>query len=170
MPGSDGVCRFKGCRKPQFRKGLCSGHNSQRGRGQELTPLRAKRPKGTTEGKCPCGRPVRQEGQWYCGECSKWRQIKSKFSIDRVQYLALLDSQGGNCALCNRPAESFSRRLAVDHDHRCCPSKDKSCGKCIRGLLCTNCNSGIGKLGDDPELLAKAADYVRRGGVQHGNG
>jgi hypothetical protein len=50
--------------------------------------------------------------------------------------------------------------LAVDHNHGCCPG-EKSCGKCVRGLLCDNCNQAIGKFRDDPELLLKAAEYLR---------
>jgi hypothetical protein len=34
------------------------------------------------------------------------------------------------------------------------------CGKCIRGLLCVNCNLALGQLKDDPALLRKAADYL----------
>lgn len=30
----------------------------------------------------------------------------------------------------------------VDHDHKCC-SGDKSCGKCVRGILCPGCNTGM---------------------------
>jgi hypothetical protein len=49
--------------------------------------------------------------------------------------------------------------MAVDHDHRCCPGVT-SCGSCIRGLLCVNCNQAIGKLKDDPKVIHSALRYL----------
>jgi hypothetical protein len=49
--------------------------------------------------------------------------------------------------------------LAVDHDHNCCPSK-KTCGKCIRGLLCMDCNRGLGYFRDDTARLDRAISYL----------
>lgn len=53
-------------------------------------------------------------------------------------------------------------RLAVDHDHACCPGH-YSCGKCVRGLLCQDCNIAAGKLRDDPDVMLALAFYVLRG-------
>lgn len=75
--------------------------------------------------------------------------------ITVAQYEEMVVAQGGRCAVCRRPHE----RLQIDHDHGCCP-KRLSCGNCIRGLLCPDCNNGIGRLGDDPERLRAAADYL----------
>lgn len=81
-----------------------------------------------------------------------------KYGISLEQYLELLEEQQGGCALCgikenntigNRKDWNFS----VDHDH--------TSGK-VRGLLCNNCNRGLGLLKDNPELLRKAANYVER--------
>ena len=53
------------------------------------------------------------------------------------------------CEICgNAPGE---RALAIDH----CHSTHK-----LRGLLCGNCNNGLGRFQDDPALLRKAAEYL----------
>jgi hypothetical protein len=77
-------------------------------------------------------------------------------------YDRILEKQGGGCAICGKvPSEhGWERSLAVDHDHACCP-KDRSCGKCIRGLLCAGCNTGLGKFYDNVELLMAAAAYIK---------
>lgn len=92
---------------------------------------------------------------------SRARQINSRFQIREDVYERLLLQQDGLCAICRRPPEP-DRMLAVDHDTRCCPpASRRTCGNCIRGLLCTNCNWGLGHLGDDPEVLLRAVSYVQ---------
>lgn len=77
----------------------------------------------------------------------------------------MVDAQDGLCAVCGQPETTVHyrtgkvQRLAVDHDHYCCPGK-KSCGRCIRGLLCERCNTR--RLEDDPELFRAYADYLER--------
>ena len=69
--------------------------------------------------------------------------------------------QNGVCAICKRPEKTIDRkqnkfrRLAVDH----CHNTDK-----IRGLLCFECNTGIGKFKDNPQLIERAAEYIRNEG------
>lgn len=87
-------------------------------------------------------------------------RVKRLFGLDREAYEALLDKQGGGCAICGKQNAS-GRNLAVDHSHSCC-SGERSCGKCIRGLLCGNCNHGLGKFKDDPTLLAAAVSYLNK--------
>jgi hypothetical protein len=74
--------------------------------------------------------------------------------LSQVSYDALLESQGGTCALC-----SETRDLCVDHDHRCCPGK-RSCGRCVRGILCRKHNAGLGHFSDDVKGLARAIQYL----------
>jgi Recombination endonuclease VII len=51
----------------------------------------------------------------------------------------------------------------VDHDHTCCPyGLRQGCKKCIRGLLCNNCNRGLGYFQDDPKRLLAAIAWVSR--------
>ena len=73
----------------------------------------------------------------------------------------LLQSQGGVCGICGVDQCDTGNRFSVDHDHLCCP-KGRSCGKCVRGILCRGCNIGIGNLGDSIETLNRAAEYLER--------
>ena len=77
------------------------------------------------------------------------------------QWDARLASQGGGCAICGATEAGGGRDWAIDHDHSCCPGKF-SCGQCVRGLLCHNCNVGIGMLKDSPERIRRAIDYIER--------
>ena len=128
-------------------------------------------------GDCrPCGH--RNKATWQKthqpksrGYNSKWRQehpesartssrksgLRHNFGLTIEEYDARLLAQGGVCAICGKPPTT--RRLAVDHDHRCCPG-DRSCGKCIRGLLHDICNRGLGYFRDDPVLLISAVEYL----------
>lgn len=74
-----------------------------------------------------------------------------KFGITVEQYETLIKNQGDCCAICNTYSSKFSRVLSIDHDH----TTNK-----VRGLLCSNCNLGLGYFKDNPELLEKAIEYV----------
>src|SRR5580704_3626608 len=62
------------------------------------------------------------------------------------------------CAACGSEAD-----LKVDHDHGCCPAQ-RSCGKCVRGYLCHECNSAEGLLKTPERAVALAAYMTRLGG------
>lgn len=86
----------------------------------------------------------------------KYQRLKQKYNLSDVQFDEMLVAQDGNCAICGH---KDNRGLSVDHDHTCCPGRN-SCGKCVRGLLCSRCNMGLGNLGDDIEILLKSVDYL----------
>lgn len=83
----------------------------------------------------------------------------ARFGITVERYEELLRDQDGGCAICLTVPAPAAPRLAVDHDHACCPGK-KSCGACVRGLLCGDCNRAIGLLRDDTEAIRRAASYL----------
>lgn len=84
----------------------------------------------------------------------KWR-----FGLTQETLDAMLLLQEYLCGLCRR--EFSNGETFVDHDHACCPTTgEKTCGKCVRKILCRKCNQGLGYFDDDPELLRTAADYV----------
>jgi hypothetical protein len=66
------------------------------------------------------------------------RQKAWLYKLTPFLYLALLEDQGYACQDCKKPF-SNKRKPEVDHFHGCCPGK-RSCGQCVRGLLCHKCN------------------------------
>ena len=79
--------------------------------------------------------------------------IVKSYGMTLEQYDKLLATQNGGCAVCGTKEAKTKRngRFCIDHDHKT--------GE-IRGLLCAPCNRGIGLLGDDPERLKAASDYL----------
>ena len=69
------------------------------------------------------------------------REMK-KYGTTVEWYRDRLLEQNGVCALCRHLSHHHGtiQRLQVDHNHECCDLHTKSCGKCLRGLLCADCN------------------------------
>lgn len=102
---------------------------------------------------------------WYARQTEEFKgakahreQLQYMYKLTVEQYDAMFVEQGGRCAICGEPPGA--RRLAVDHDHACCPG-GRSCGACVRSLLCNRCNVGLGSFRDNPGLLAAALDYLK---------
>lgn len=86
--------------------------------------------------------------------------LRTRYGITPVEYEAMLLAQEGRCAICRTDCPGRNRSyFSVDHDRACCPSI-KSCGACIRGLLCARCNTALGMLDDDAEAFARAVGYL----------
>lgn len=85
--------------------------------------------------------------------------LMAHYNLTRDAYDAVLAAQGGACAICRQQPRAV--KLAVDHDHSCCPA-DKSCGKCVRGLLCVHCNRAVGLLKDSAGNAARLLEYLTR--------
>ena len=83
-----------------------------------------------------------------------------RYGLTENDYQRLLIKQKGLCAICY--AARTETRLAIDHDHSCCPQRKTSCGKCVRWLLCGKCNLLLGAANDSVELLRKAARMLSR--------
>lgn len=79
--------------------------------------------------------------------------LKKKYDLSLEEYFSLLEGQKNRCAICeNSFSDSLKRRLNVDHCHET--------GK-VRGLLCFNCNTALGKFNDDINLLINALNYLQ---------
>ena len=86
--------------------------------------------------------------------------LKRKYGLTPEKYDDILLSQNSACAICHTK-DSGSRAWHVDHDHSCCPGRN-SCGKCVRGLLCNLCNTGLGYFRDNPKSMERAIAYLAR--------
>lgn len=86
------------------------------------------------------------------------RHLLSRYGLTAAAFDEILERQGG-CGICGTPTPD-GRGWHVDHDHACCPTSARSCGACVRGILCASCNGGIGLLGDSVEVLGRAISYL----------
>jgi hypothetical protein len=91
-----------------------------------------------------------------CTECDEFRKykrfIQKTYQFSWQDYEEMFDSQGGKCAICeSKVSSSRTSRLFVDHCHDTLK---------IRGLLCSNCNHGLGHFKDSPKLLQRAINYL----------
>lgn len=75
----------------------------------------------------------------------------NKYGISVEEREKMLIAQNGSCKICNKSEKEFAKNLAIDHCH--------ITGR-VRGLLCVNCNSGLGKFMDDINLLNEAIKYL----------
>lgn len=90
----------------------------------------------------------------------RFAQRLKPYGITPEEYRDILKSQGGGCAICgatesrddSKRSKNGKRRLHIDHCHQS--------GK-VRGILCSCCNLGLGKFRDDPNMLERAAMFLR---------
>jgi hypothetical protein len=81
-----------------------------------------------------------------------WK-LQKYYGLTLEAFNALLAGQGGKCAVCET-SEWRGHGPVLDHDH--------VSGK-VRGILCTNCNTAIGLMKDDPKRIAKLFAYLKEG-------
>lgn len=81
----------------------------------------------------------------------RWASRNYKYGVTKEFLVDLYSKQKGKCAICGE-APTTERGLHVDHCHTT---------KTVRGLLCHGCNTGIGALKEDAEILSNAIKYIR---------
>ena len=155
----DGVTQLPGC----FSSGLLNWNDKM---------PRTKSPK-QTEKRCPhCGETKPASEFYYTGRgrLYSWCKVcvrsdskryplsqhhcwlKKAYGITLEQYDEMAERQGDRCGICgtDSPGEKY-RWFCVDHCHKT---------GVVRGLLCHHCNWLLGRVGDDPEVLRKAIEYL----------
>lgn len=80
---------------------------------------------------------------------SRNTKLKKKYAIEGRDYSEMMSKQNGVCAICFK--KEHGRHMAIDHDH--------SSG-CVRGILCSKCNTGIGGFRDSVDVLERALQYL----------
>lgn len=183
-------CRVAECGRPAKSHGLCSGHAERLRRHGDVSaeiPLATRdgarvarrrvchapgcdNPKRFGRGVRYCSDECRraamlgtkreQSAAWRDGHPreSRTRHLWSRYRLTPEDIASRLLAQDGGCAICDQPF-SDSTGWHVDHDHSCCPGR-KSCGDCVRGLLCGRCNRNVLPVIEGP-LLNKALAYLK---------
>lgn len=178
MPRDGSPCLVDGCERPVHTKGYCDSHYRRwYAHGDPLggRPVKAPRP-DVPDGYKWCSRceivqsldnnfgfdSNTNDGRAYwCKRCYMDSQLIVMYNVNLDWYEETFAEQGGHCATCPNEIDPNERvsRMAVDHDHACCPGA-KSCGKCVRGILCSPCNHALGNVNDTIAILANMIDYL----------
>lgn len=159
------LCEMPDCNKTYFANGMCRWHFNRSTRTVAFVkPCEA------------CGTVITEVGRRkYCSDtCLEQvsKSIRCEWRRDRPEYRKRQSDrqrlrrhgidpdtfvEPNMCEICGAEGET----LAIDHDHSCCPGK-YSCGECVRGFICNNCNNGLGRFMDDATLLQAAIDYLAK--------
>jgi hypothetical protein len=86
---------------------------------------------------------------------ARWRKLKANFGVSKEDYEAMWEAQGKCCAICKTTEARGRGDFHLDHNHQ----TNKA-----RGILCAECNVGIGKLLDSPKVLKSALAYLEEKG------
>jgi len=97
-----------------------------------------------------CGKRRKLNTKHLCSECTRDKNLMTRYGIDTQHYNALLKKQRGACAICLTKPKG---KLHVDHCH------DKNV---IRGLLCHHCNTALGLAKDSRKVLSRMIKYLSK--------
>jgi hypothetical protein len=161
-----GVCSVQGCSNPHVAGGLCRLHYDRQQRARRKAERLDTRPDRTCLSCDGPLQPGQRDDTLFCSrKCKEAERVasgrhsdavlrhyyRSRYGMTREE---AVERFGDRCNICGS-ADGMGRHgnLHVDHSHKT--------GK-VRGVLCHECNTGLGKFRDDPELLRKAAAYLER--------
>lgn len=141
------ICKVEGCERERKAGGdgqYCQMHRKR--------VIRRGDPGGAERQRAPFN-----EAEWDKPNTRRGKRLLDEYGLTIAEYDRLFLKQKGRCAVCGSTSPNSKRArsdmsFCVDHDH--------VTGQ-VRGLLCQACNRALGMLKDDPELLEKAARYIR---------
>lgn len=162
-------CIIEGCNRKHMAKGLCTTHYAQLPEQKERRKNDRNQPEQKERVKKYYQLPeIKERNKLQHKEYCQRPEIKEQtrksyllytYNITLEQYDQMFKDQNGCCKFCNRSQSEFQKILSVDHDHNCCPGA-KSCGKCVRGLLCQRCNTLLGFIEKHPELIRRMLERI----------
>lgn len=85
----------------------------------------------------------------------------ARYGLTPGEFDRLLELQSYACGMCRNPFEE-DKPVYIDHDHSCCPDEKRSCGECVRGLLCLSCNTALGQIERKYALARTYLDRARQ--------
>jgi hypothetical protein len=81
-------------------------------------------------------------------------ELLRRYKLTTVVYDEMFKNQNGRCFICGKKYNQIPKKtLFVDHDYITCK---------VRGLLCHNCNVGLGMFKDDKNILLSAVNYLEK--------
>lgn len=187
---SEKTCGHENCNRPHLAKGLCGKHyqranwhkhkakanqgNREWYHAKKKDPAFVEAERKRNKKRMAEKRAVSEEfRQLEQAKKAEYRSSPNKRDVERNgallykygitldDYNKMHEQQGGVCAICQRQERvkdvrrGTLRKLSVDHCH--------ATGK-VRALLCSDCNTTLGKLNDNPTLFETAAAYLRKHG------
>lgn len=147
---SNNVLKCSTCKeikeKSEFHKNLSKDH----GRHKECKDCRLKK---LSLPHIKLKASIKKKALWskLTPQQKREKSLKRIHGIELKQYIDLEIEQNKSCAVCKRILGKEIKRLCIDHDHKT---------NFIRGLLCDECNHGIGNFKDDISLLHSAINYL----------
>lgn len=167
----DKKCGVPNCTAPYLCKNYCSLHYQRfRKYGDPLKTYNG----DLDPSLCSrCQKNGRRKDHSWCQSClnelSSSRYLTEgkrfyRYGLSKEDLYYMWIFQGGRCDICKDGITIED--CHVDHDNSCCSKEitreKRSCGKCVRSLLCGSCNQGLGNFKDSPERLEKAISYLER--------
>lgn len=106
------------------------------------------------------------KGLRFCRACraedAVWYRRIYKYKLSYEDVMEILEEQEFSCKSCGDVLDLDTwHAWCVDHDHSCCPG-EYTCGTCVRGILCSSCNKGLGCFKDDLARLRAAVEYLEQ--------
>jgi hypothetical protein len=177
------LCRIKNCVKPcAFESTLCALHKNLNSTKKDyFMECKVHGLLNECEVRVQLGK-IRKDGSRrssvkVCNHCVRARQsnyraenvdqetirrkrnsLRYNFKISIDEFNRMKEEQDNKCLICKNPEVAIHPRkktiqdLSVDHCHK---------NGTIRGLLCTQCNNGLGRFKDNIDLLQSAIEYLR---------
>lgn len=97
---------------------------------------------------------------YYVKKAKRWQSENTVngHGITKEQHQSMLNKFNGLCWICKK-----NDATVIDHNHNC--NIGKGCENCVRGVLCKQCNWGLGNFKDNPEYLFNAIEYLNNASI-----